>query len=510
MQIGRLLAAGALFFAAVASAAPAPVSHGSESSSYDLKKSAPVYHSPSGHSGPSTSTPPRPSGASSSYERNRAVHVPPPQQPHPATQLHAPASPFNAHPVSPAIQQRAPVANTYRSPASVNSPRATPASMPQPVSRPVNFYRSEQRPAPARSNGARPEIHDIHRGLDIHYGVNGSRRVVMERSDHSRVFAERSGGYVQHPYVFHGQEFAHRTYVEHGHEVVRFYDRHVYHGVPLEVYAPVRFYPVGFYGWVYQPWSTPVRYTWEWRTRPWYRAYGYYFVPYPVYADASLWLTDYLIASSLEAAYAAQVRAQMDRNGSTGLSAEQKEEIADEVRLEIQQEQAAAQANARDPRGGPEYGGIGEVLTDGHSHVFIAGSTLDVVDGSGDDCVLSQGDVVRVRAAPAPGAQAVNATVVASKGGDECAPDGTVRIAIADLQEMQNHMRETLDQGMEQLQSRQGAGNLPAAPAGALSAPVAAGFTQGAPAADPNAQLEIAQQASAADMAEKESAANSQ
>jgi len=380
-----------------------------------------------------------------------------------------------------------------------------PASIPQPVSHPVNYYRSEPRPAPpVRTNGARPEIHDVRRGLDIHYGPNGNRHVVMERSDHSRVFAERSGGYVQHPYVFHGQEFAHRTYIDHGHEVVRFYDRHVYHGVPLEVYAPVRFYSVGFYGWVYQPWSTPVRYTWEWRTRPWYRTYGYYFTPYPVYADASLWLTDYVIASSLEAAYAAQVRAQMDHTGS--LSAAEKEEIADEVRLEIQQEQAAAQANATDPRGGPDYGGIGEVLTDGHSHVFIAGSTLDVVDGSGDDCVLTQGDVVRVRAAPALGAQAVNATVVASKGGDECAPDRTVRIAIADLQEMQNHMRETLDQGMEQLQSRQGAGNLPAAPAGALSAPVAAGFTQGAPAADPNAQAEIAQQAAAADMAEKESA----
>ena len=311
-----------------------------------------------------------------------------------------------------------------------------------------------------RSNGARAEIHDVNRGLEIHYGLNGSRRVVMERTDHSRVFAERGGGYVQHPYLFHGQEFAHRTYFEHGHEMVRFYDRHVYHGVTLEIYTPVRFYSVAFYGWVYQPWG-------------------------PV------WLTDYLITSSVNAAYAAQLRAQ-------------REEIAEEVRLEVQLEQEAARANARDARGGLDYAGIGDLLTDGHSHVFISGTSLDLVDGQGNDCTLTQGDVVQVRAAPAPGATAVNATVVVSKGGTECPADTTVRMALADLQEMQNYMRATVDQGIVQLQAKQGSGNVPAAPAGVLSVGVDASFMQGAPPADPNVQAEISEQMSAADVAERE------
>jgi hypothetical protein len=358
-----------------------------------------------------------------------------------------------------------------------------------------------------RSNGSRAEIHDVHRGLDIHYGLNGGRRVVMERSDHSRVFAERGGGYVQHPYAFRGQEFAHRTYLEHGHEVVRFYDRRAYHGVSLEVYAPARFYSAGFYGWARQPWPTPVRFVWDWRVSPWYRYYGYYFIPYPAYADAPLWLTDYLVASGLEAAYAAQVRAQMEAGGAAVWSGEVKEEIAAEVRLDVQQEQAAAQANTKDPMGGPDYAGLGDLLSDGHSHVFMSGTSLDLVDGAGNECMLTPGDVVRVRAAPAPGAQAVNATVVASKGGSECPPDATVRMSLTDLQDMQNYMRETVDEGMAQLQAKQGTGNLPTAPVGGV---VSAGFAQGAPPPDPNVQVEIAAQASAADVAEQEDIASAQ
>ena len=355
-----------------------------------------------------------------------------------------------------------------------------------------------------RSDGSRADIRDVRRGMEIHYGLNGNRRVVMERADRSRVFAERGGGYVQHPYTFHGQELAHRTYWENGHAFVRFYGRSVYHGMALEVYAPIHFYPIGFYGWVHAPWASPIRYAWEWRVSPWYRVYGAYFVPYPNYASAPLWLTDYLIATSLAAAYAAQVRAQMAAGGAPTLSPEVKEAIAQEVALEVQQEMAAARANAADPQGLPDNDGISTLLTDGNSHVFMAGSNLDLVDGSGNECTMSAGDVVQVRAAPAPGAQAVNAAVLASKGGSECEPGSTVRMGLADLQEMQNYMRQTVDQGMADLQARQGTANLPPAPASAQGAPVSAGFAVGAPPPDANVQAELAEQAAAADQAERE------
>ena len=358
-----------------------------------------------------------------------------------------------------------------------------------------------------RADGSRAEIHDARRGMDIHYGLNGSRHVMTERSDHSRIFAERGGrGYVQHPYEYRGQEFAHRTYFDHGHEFVRFYVRNTYHGVALEVYEPVTYYPVGFYGWVYTPWGEPIHYMWGWRGTPWYRVYGGYFTPYSVYGSAPLWLTDYVIATSLQAAYAAQVRAQMAaENGFAGLSPEVKDEIAQEVQGQVQQEMADARANSGNSQGAADDGGVATLLSDGHAHVFMPGSVLDLVDASGNDCTLSPGDVVQVRAAPAPGAQAVNATVLASKGGTECRSDMSVRMPLADLQESENYMRQTLEQGMADLQAKQGTGNLPPAPAAAQGALVNAGFATGAPPPDPNVEAEITQEATAADQAERES-----
>jgi hypothetical protein len=358
-----------------------------------------------------------------------------------------------------------------------------------------------------RADGSRAEIHDAHRGMDIHYGLNGSRHVMTERSDHSRIFAERGGrGYVQHPYEYRGQEFAHRTYFDHGHEFVRFYARFAYHGVALEVYEPVTYYPAAYYGWVDTPWGESIRYTWGWRGTPWYRVYGAYFTPYPVYGSAPLWLTDYVIATSLQAAYAAQVRAQMAAdNSAVGLSPEVKDEIAQEVQGQVQQEMAAARANTGNSQGAPDDGGVSTLLSDGHAHVFMPGSVLDLVDAGGNECTLSPGDVVQVRAAPAPGAQAVNATVLASKGGYECATDRSVRMPLADLQESENYMRQTLEQGMADLQAKQGTGNLPPAPAAAQGALVNASFATGAPPADPNAEAEITQEANAADQVERES-----
>ena len=66
------------------------------------------------------------------------------------------------------------------------------------ASQPMSASRNEVRtPSGAvihtRADGSRAEFHDARRGMDIHYGLNGNRRVVAERADHSRVFAERGG-----------------------------------------------------------------------------------------------------------------------------------------------------------------------------------------------------------------------------------------------------------------------------------------------------------------------------
>ena len=76
---------------------------------------------------------------------------------------------------------------------------------------------------------------------------------------------------------------------------------------------------------------------------------------------------------------------------------------------------------------------------------------------------------------------------------------------LTDLQEMQNHMRETIDQGLQELQAKQGTGGLPAAPPSAEGSlqrrPMAAGS---APPPDPNVSSEIAQVDQQGDQSEKE------
>jgi len=307
--------------------------------------------------------------------------------------------------------------------------------------------------------------------------------------------------------MYHGHEFAHRTYWEHGHPYARFYGRYPYHGVYLEVYTPVRYYPVGFYGWAYNPWVTPVPYAWGWAANPWYGYYGFYFTPYPVYAGPAFWLTDYLIAASLASAYAAQANAQAAAvavGSAPVLTPDVKQQIADEVKLDVQAETAAAQANAANSQAAPTDQGVAGLLSDGRPHVFVAGSDLDLVDTAGRECTISQGDVLQVSGVPAPDAVQSNAVVLASKGGNECATTATVTVALTDLQEMQNHMRELVDKGMEELQAKQGKGGLPAAPAADLGKPVDAGFVADAPPPDANAGAEITAQANAADQAERE------
>jgi hypothetical protein len=360
-----------------------------------------------------------------------------------------------------------------------------------------------------RANGSRSDIHDERRGMDIHHGLNGNRRVSVERADHSRIVAERGGhGYVQHPYMYRGHEFGHRTYYYHGRAYDRYYGRSYYHGAYLDVYAPGYYYAPGFYGWAYNPWAAPITYGWGWAGNPWYGYYGAWFTPYPVYASASLWLTDYLIANSLEAAYQAQADAAAANaaalQASAPLTPDTKALISAEVQRQVALENSEAQQNAQSQD--IDYGssGIARSLSDNQTHVFVAGSDLDLTDTAGQECAISQGDVLEVSSAPPPDATAATAVVLASKGGKECAKSDNVSVAFNDLQDMQNHMRETIDQGMGDLQKKQGQGGLPAAPPSAQAAPVKSSYAAVAPPPDPNAATEIQQQSQQADQAEQE------
>jgi hypothetical protein len=127
---------------------------------------------------------------------------------------------------------------------------------------------------------------------------------------------------------------------------------------------------------------------------------------------------------------------------------------------------------------------------------------LDVTAG-GQECIITQGDVLQMNDNPAPDALSADVQVMASKGQD-CARGSLASVSLQDLQEMQNHMRATLDQGLGELQAHPGQGGLPKPPAAALQATVTAPYAASAPPIDTNAAAELTQQAQQASQAEQE------
>ena len=366
-----------------------------------------------------------------------------------------------------------------------------------------------------RPNGKPSDVHDAKRGMDVHHGLNGNRRVSVERPGHGRMVAERGRpGYVQRGYSYRGHDFGRRAYYYHGHEYNRYYRGYGYHGLYLNVYAPGVYYGPAFYGWAYAPWGRPVAYGWGFAGSPWYGYYGYYFAPYPSYPSASYWLTDYMISSDLQTAYAAHAEAgeadgapPAGGGGQPELTPDVKQQIADEVRNQLALENQEAQQTAQQQDVDPGSSGIARVISDaarGKTHVFVVGAALDVVDASQTECMLSDGDVLALQIAPAADATSVDLVVLSSKGGQECQKQATVSIALDDLQEMQNHMRETIDRGLQELQAKQGKGGLPEAPASAQVKPTPADYAEIAPPPDPKDFADLQQQAQQADQAESE------
>lgn len=374
-----------------------------------------------------------------------------------------------------------------------------------------------------RPNGKPAEVHTTDRNgraMDIHHNLAGGRRVEVERADHSRVVAYRGGhGYVQHPYMYHGHEYVSRTYVYNGRVYNRYYAGYSYRGVYMNVYSPGYYYASAFYGWAYTPWASPVAYSWGWGGNPWYGYYGFYFNPYPVYPSASAWLVDYMVSQSLVAAYqaraaeanaaAAQANAEAAAAnappaGATAMTPQVKDMISAEVQRQIALENQEAQPAQSAAGVDPASSGLQRMMTDGVQHVFVAGRPIDVTDASNAECAITEGDALQLSGQTPADSTVAALVVLSSKGGQECRTGSTVTVPLTELQEMQNHMRETIDQGMGELQAKQGKGGLPALPASAAAPPVKAPEATAAPPPDPAAATEIAQESKQADQAEQQ------
>jgi hypothetical protein len=350
------------------------------------------------------------------------------------------------------------------------------------------------------------QIREVHTpgGAVIHHAPDGVRRVEVARPGGRVVVASAHGyGYVQRPLVVNNVTYVQRTYVVGGVSYARVYRPWAWGGFHFAVYTPVAYYHPAFYTWAWTPWARPVYYGWGWGGSPWFGFYGGFFQPYPYYASPAFWLTDYLISQQLQAAYqermAAQAAAQQANyaaanGGPVALTPEVKDQIAAEVRRQLEQERAE-QAGQMSAANGPPP------LFSGGSHVFVVSSALQVNDG-GPGCTLTEGDVLQMAAPPAPNEQYANVVVLASRGQD-CRKGAGVQVGLNDLQEMQNQMRATIDRGLGDLRAKQGQGGLPSVPASANVAPV---NTQLAAQVQPDANVaaEINSASTEADRAEQD------
>jgi hypothetical protein len=98
-------------------------------------------------------------------------------------------------------------------------------------------------------------------------------------------------------------------------------------------------------------------------------------------------------------------------------------------------------------------------ILDGNSHVFVVSASL-IASYGGQQCALTEGDVLQLNPAPSPDPNYANVQVLASKAQD-CRVSQIVPVQLLDLQDMQNNMRASIDQGMNEMQNRQGQGGLP-------------------------------------------------
>jgi hypothetical protein len=370
-----------------------------------------------------------------------------------------------------------------------------------------------------RPNG---QIRSVNKnGMHIEHGMHGGRKVVSTHNGVRVVSNGRGrGGYTQRAYVTRGgRSYYSRTYYYNGGYRSGVYVGYNYGGYPYYGYNPGYYYGPAYYGWAYNPWPAPVAYGWGWGGAPWYGYYGAYYQPYPVYPSAAFWLTDYLIAASLQAAYTANAEANegwlLRPDASQGtlvasllavpaaaetakLSPEVKKDLAEEVKIALAAEQSeAGKAKGSSAGAAPANKNEAPPALDPKFKTFVVSADLSLV-ADGAECALTDGDVV-VRTTDTPDAdQNVNVKVVASTKAD-CAIGKEGPLAVDDLQEMYNHFREGLKDGMGELAKKQGTGGLPKSP----DTKTTAGDVP-PPEPDKSAEKALKDQAAAADQTEAE------
>jgi len=325
------------------------------------------------------------------------------------------------------------------------------------------------------------EVHTAHGAVIRHEG--GVRHVEMVRPNGHVIVAHGRNGYVQRPFESHGGRYVSRTYMRDGHAYNRLYRPWLHGGRDYHFYARNHYYRPGYYSWAYSPYRHPYPYAWGYAGSPWYGYYGSYYAPYPVYASPAFWLTDFVLAATLQAAYINHYPGEMrsaliaeDVPPVSAMPPEVKQALADEIKREIEQAKAEQEA-AGNPAANADA--VPVMFTDNGPKVFLVTSETSAT--MEDKAItLAEGDVLQLVATPVPDDESTKVKLVAGRS-NKCSKDCVLTVKTEDLLEMQNQMQASLDQGMDKLQENVATGKqakdafpgVPAKDAGFVDAPYA-------------------------------------
>ena len=339
-------------------------------------------------------------------------------------------------------------------------------------------------------------------GMEINRGLHNERRIMTVRPDKSvLVSSGRNSGFLQRTVVHNNRSYVKRTYVENNRVYNRVYGEYRYGGIAMHYYVPGVYYAPAFYGWAYSPWGVPVRYSWGWQQDPWYGYYRGYFTPQAIYPDPAFWLADQLLAETLRAAYLARseenaTEQALYAEADTPITPEIKKKIAQEVKQQLALEREAAEH----PEQASNYGKLSTAMRD-PNHLFIVSGNLDVTAGD-QICGLTPGDILQLNGPQQDADKTVEVRVVSSKRYD-CPAHSVVTVALNDLQEMHNSMRERVYDGLGKLRQSSGTNGIPVPPKGAMSPPRSSEVA-GLGSADENVLSMLQAQQSEADEAEEQ------
>jgi hypothetical protein len=275
--------------------------------------------------------------------------------------------------------------------------------------------------------------------------------------------------------------FERHSYLVGGRSSVVVYRNYSYYRVTYARPVPAVIYGPAFYSWGFQQWPTPVVYGWGWNSQPWYQSYGSTFTPYPAYSSLDLWMTDYIIGSNLQRAYAANqapMAAPVPGQALTAdasayapppeITPDMKQEIAAQVKLQMQeQQQIAAQgpAAAAGPTPVSTDNNLPEdtppALKPGHT-IFRVVTPLSV-QANGQACSLNTNDYITRVSDMDRNTGLVSIKVRASRSAD-CPQGATAQIAVNDLMVMDSDQQERIQDGFQLASNNMGKNGLPAGP----------------------------------------------